>query len=276
MSYTTLDNLKGKRPRFLRDTAPAIPYKNLTLCAGVDGSGKSTFICGLVLDLLQNELRRNAKQVHLCMPEDDMESTTLPRLVAAGAKQKDLARIHFREGRPWSFPGDLGEFSAFMLNENVALAVLDPIDHLIDGVSSIRGKKSLDELALALIANRSGAAILLVGHTNKGRHKSISATLGGSRRLLAATRSRFVWGAEPRMSGDLDLPSAIECKREPANPCSVLCCIKNSLGEQWEPVLYETIPVENPFDPRRRVIVHQRVALADGSVLPYGPLAVVN
>ena len=78
---------------------------------GVEGTGKSTFICGLVVDLLQNELRRQDKRVHLCLAEDDVALVTVPRLIAAGATPKDLARIVISDGKPWWFPQDLDEFS---------------------------------------------------------------------------------------------------------------------------------------------------------------------
>ena len=55
------------------------------------------------------------------------------------------------------------------------------------------------------------------------------------------------------------------------NPCSVLCCVKNSLGPQWDPVLYEAVPVEKPGDPEHKVIVHREVELAEGRGAPIQP-----
>ena len=280
MSYTSLEKLKGTRPRFLRETAPAIPYQNLSLCCSVEGTGKSTFICGLMVDLLQNELHRSTKTIHLCTAEDDLQATTIPRLVAAGAKEKDLARIVVKDGRLWSFPSDLDEFSEFITTNDVALTVLDPIDHIIDGISSTaKGKYSLDRLDHLVKVNN--CAILLVGHVNKGNHKNIRAALGGARRLLALSRSTWVWGEEP-LGGELrgGAPGQeLEYKGDllgPMNPCSVLACVKNSLGAKWAPVLYENCPVPNPVDARHNVIVHRKVELADGAVLHYEPLSIVN
>ena len=65
-----------------------------------------------------------------------------------------------QEGAPWSFKRDLNEFSNFIATNNIALAVLDPIDHIIDGSALMpEGTRyRLDQLA-----KTAGCAIVIVG-----------------------------------------------------------------------------------------------------------------
>ncbi len=185
-----------------------------------------------------------------------------------------MARIVHKEGAPWSFKRDLNEFSNFIATNNIALAVLDPIDHIIDGISTHAGRDSLDRLDQ--LAKTAGCAIVIVGHVNKGQHRDIRSALGGSRRLLGVSRSTWVWGDEPLGGAARGPVEFKDLVAEPLNPCSVLCCVKNSFGRKWPPVLYENLSAPNPFDPKHTLLVQRPLELAGDSVLPYTKLSVVN
>jgi RecA/RadA recombinase len=261
-----LNKLKPRSARWIREDV--IPRGSLTLLAGPEGSGKTTFMLNLLIDLFRNEMPTG--NVHLCLSEDDVQEHTIPRLHAAGADRRDLARIDHDEGTPWSFPTDIDEFYNEMFDNKIRLAVLDPIDHLVDGISSYRARESLD--ALHQVAKDLDMGIVLIGHINTGGNfKTWTAGVGGARRLFGICRSAFVWGPEPEQ-GNTRPPIEIE----PEGRCFVLTQAKNTNGPKANGIempsaLYERSFGPHPLKGHRAVPFYQRIANVD-----YTPLDIIN
>jgi AAA domain len=261
-----LDQRKPRKARWIREGM--IPRRTLTLIAGAKGQGKSTFALGLTLDVLINELRRS--KVHIYMGEDDQDEQTLPRLLAMGATKKELARIDHAERR-WQFPRDTREFAQRMHKLRIKLAVLDPVDRCIPGISHTSAYETLDDLAD--VASTLDMAILLIGHTNKGGpFKSIDSALGGSRRLIGACKSVFVWGPEPEEG----TARPEEMNADPQGKCYVLSQEYSNYGPAGNGVdepsqLWERVFVEHPLAGMAPIPVYDYVGPVN-----YQPKQVVN
>jgi RecA/RadA recombinase len=264
---TPLSKLKARKSRWIREDV--IPRGSLTLIAGSEGTGKTTFLLNMIVDLMRNEMRA-AGNVHLCLAEDDRQEDTIPRLHAAGADRRMLARITHHDGHPWHFPEDLDDFYNEMFDDKIRLAVLDPIDHLIDGISTSRGRESLDELHT--IAAELDMGIVLIGHLNTGgNYKSWTQGVGGARRLFGICRSAFIWGPEPEQ-GMYRPPIEIE----PEGRCYVLTQAKNTNGPKHNGIempsgLYERRFGPSPIKGGRDIPYYDRIGDVD-----YTPLEIIN
>jgi hypothetical protein len=204
------------------------------------------------------------------MSEDSLRPVTIPRLRGIGATERELARIDYKESTPWSFPRDLGGFAQRMHELRIKLAVLDPVDRTIPGISHASSYPTLDRLHS--IAEANDMAVVLIGHTNKGGpFRSVEAGLGGSRRLLAVCRSVFVWGPEPFLG--LARP---DINAEPSGKCLVLAQEYSNYGPAANGIdgpsqLWERVFVRHPIEGERDVPVYSFVADVD-----YRPLDVLN
>jgi DNA polymerase III delta prime subunit len=261
-----LNKLKPRSTRWIREDV--IPRGSLTLLAGPEGSGKTTFMLNLLIDLFRTDMKIG--NVHLCLAEDDVQESTIPRLYAAGADRRDMARIDHDEGTPWSFPTDIDEFFNHMLDNKIRLAVLDPIDHLIDGISTYRSRESLDPLHE--VAKELDMGIVMIGHINTGGNfKTWTAGVGGARRLFGVCRSAFVWGPEPKQ-GEERPPIEVE----PDGRCFVLTQAKNTNGPKYNGIEMPSALFERRFGPHplkghRAIPFYDRIADVD-----YTPLDIIN
>src|SRR3954467_4713199 len=110
------------------------PRGAITLLVGVDGTGKSTLITTLTAEWTTGEQTGVEERVHLSLVEDDVAAVTVPRLMAAGANLDRVLLLG--RGHAWSFPRDLGEFDAYLRDNEIPIAVLDPLDHHVDDLAS--------------------------------------------------------------------------------------------------------------------------------------------
>ena len=96
--YKTADTIKPKPTCWLWDGW--IPLQAITLIAGVEGLGKSTYALHLAARLTRGQLAGEyfgkPVNVSLYTTEDDPHSIIVPRLMAAGA---DMKRVAFIEGK---------------------------------------------------------------------------------------------------------------------------------------------------------------------------------
>jgi hypothetical protein len=135
----------------------------------------------------------------LLSAEDSPEDTIHPRLVAAGA---DLARVHIvrevrgQDGRPRLFelPTDIEALEALIVQHQAVLVVIDPLTAFLS--PAIDGYRDQDVRLclgpLAAVAERTGAAILIVRHLNKSQGRAALQRGGGSIGVIAAVRTAFV------------------------------------------------------------------------------------
>jgi hypothetical protein len=193
-----------------------IPRGAVTLLDGDPGLGKSTIAIDLAARVSRGWAMPPAagpvegaepEGVLLLTAEDDLRCTVRPRLEAAGA---DMARVHsfdaVRTGdheRPPVLPFDLALVEARVKEEGIALIIVDPFAAFLD--SAIDGHRDSDVRrclhSLKLLAERTGAAILIIRHLNKLIGGPAVYRGGGSIGITAAARSALVVGRDPADAG---------------------------------------------------------------------------
>jgi hypothetical protein len=193
-----------------------IPLGKLTLLGGDPDKGKSLFTMELVRRSTTNGLmpdgsysdRAWSKGVLVVSGEDAKEDTMVPRLMAAGA---DLTLVEFLNGveftnrkggralRPLSLPDDIEQLDKAMRKHLAGLVILDPLDaflgEAVNTISNHHIRRAL--LPLAELAERSGAAILAVGHLNKTSGPAAMYRSAGSIGIIAMARSALLIAPDP-------------------------------------------------------------------------------
>ena len=187
-----------------------IPRGKITILDGDPGLGKSTVTLDVAARISTGRPMPDGTpgvsgSVLLCSYEDDAGDTIRPRLEAAGA---DLTRIHILTvdsgdecDRLVELPGDLSLLEDAIVQRNVVLVVIDPLMAALSGsVDSHRDQDVRRVLSpLSKIAERTGAAVVLVRHLNKGGGNGTSATYrgGGSIGIIGAARSGLLVARDP-------------------------------------------------------------------------------
>ena len=178
-----------------------IPKGKLTVLEGDPGVGKSTFTLDLAarvtsLGEMPDESRTEVGTVLLLSAEDGVSDTIIPRLSAAGADLESvrvLTEIQNADGEPHhpSIPDDIYAIENQILRHSVRLVIIDPINaYLSNGVNSWSDQDVRRALApLAQMADRTGAAVILVRHLNKKQGVQALYRGGGSIGIAAAARS---------------------------------------------------------------------------------------
>ncbi len=180
---------------------PYIPYGKVTVVQGDPGEGKTTFVLSLLAlltkgePLLEEEQGAEPVNVIYQTAEDGLGDTIKPRLEQAGA---DLDKV---------FVINESEESLSMTDERIMQAVektsakvvvLDPIQaYLGAGVDMHRANEIRPIFSrLSFLAEKTGCAIILIGHLNKsGGSKSAYRGIG-SIDIGAAVRSVLVIGRD--------------------------------------------------------------------------------
>ena len=143
--------------------------------------------------------------VVLLSAEDGLADTIRPRLGAAGAdtsKILSLATVPDEDGhdRLLSIPEDLALIEKGIRRVGARLVVVDPLmAFLIGDTNSHRDQDVRRALApLAGLAERTGAAVLVVRHLNKAAANNPLYRGGGSIGIIGAARMAFVVGKDPQ------------------------------------------------------------------------------
>jgi RecA-family ATPase len=143
--------------------------------------------------------------VVLLSAEDGLADTIRPRLDAAGAdtsKILALATVPDEEGhdRLLSIPEDLALIEKGIRRVEARLVVVDPLMAFLSGdTNSHRDQDVRRALApLAGLAERTGAAVLVVRHLNKAAANNPLYRGGGSIGIIGAARMAYVVGKDPQ------------------------------------------------------------------------------
>jgi len=194
-----------------------IPLGKLTVLDGDPGLGKSTITLDLGARITTgsplpgSEDRFGPTNVVLLSAEDGVADTIRPRLEAAGA---DLERVvivdHVTDtdgARPVELPTDLDRIRELVRAERAALVVVDPLMAFLTGdVNSNRDQDVRRVMhQLKLVAEKTGAAVLVLRHLNKAVNLGGSALYrgGGSIGIIGAARSGLLVAPDPDDEGDL-------------------------------------------------------------------------
>ncbi len=184
-----------------------IPAGKVTVEEGDPGLGKSTMTLDLAARISRGARMPDgtpgptAAGVVILSAEDGLADTIRPRLEAAGAdldKVVALTAILGDGERMPSLPIDLDEIEATVIEHDAALVIIDPLmAYLAADVNSHRDQDVRRTLApLSALAERTGAAVLVVRHLNKGSGPALYRG-GGSIGIIGAARAALLVAPDP-------------------------------------------------------------------------------
>jgi hypothetical protein len=205
-----------------------IPAGSLSLAAGREGTGKSSFGIWMASEItrgtLPGTLQGVPRQVVYVAVEDSWKHTIVPRLIAAGADRSRIFRaevvVDESAATTLSLPLDLAALEDAITSYGVGMVVLDPLMSMmgstIDTHRNHEVRKALDPLAG--LADRTGAVILGIAHFNKGSGTDASSLISGSGAFKDVARSILAFAVDSEDGlkvitqtknslGRLDLPS---------------------------------------------------------------------
>jgi AAA domain/Primase C terminal 1 (PriCT-1) len=178
-----------------------IPKGKLTVLDGDPGLGKSALTVDLAARVsagldLPDDTPCEAAGVVICSAEDGLADTIRPRLDAAGGdpeKVLSLATVTDEEGleRPISIPEDVPIIEEGIRRVEADLVIVDPLMAFFGGgVDTYRDQSVRRALAaLASLAERTGAAIVVIRHLTKSGGNDPIRRGGGSIGIIGAARS---------------------------------------------------------------------------------------
>ena len=180
-----------------------------TILDGDPGQGKSTVSIEWAAKVtrgipLPDGPKLPPRGVVLMSAEDDPGDTIRPRADAAGA---DVSKILVLTDRPdgglLSIPNDLPLIERELLRMDAALLVIDPLVAFLDpGVNVNKDQDVRRALApVRAMAERTGVAVLLIRHMNKGGGGNALYRGGGSIAVIGAARFGLIVGADPDIEG---------------------------------------------------------------------------
>lgn len=206
---------------------PYIPFGKITVIQGDPGDGKTTLILNIAallsrgLPMPESTDYSLPTSVLYQSAEDGAEDTLKPRLMSAGA---DCSRIAFIDESEYGLTLNDVRIENAIKETKARLLVLDPLQaYLGEGNEMNRADGVRPMLKqLAAVAERTGCAIVIVGHMNKASgSKSIYRGLG-SIDITAVARSVLLVG---RIKND--------------TPVRVMAQLKNSLAKEGTPIAFE-------------------------------------
>ena len=177
---------------------PYIPFGKLTIIQGDPGEGKTTFALRLAAACSTG---RPMPGMESLLPfnviyqsaEDGLEDTIKPRLTEAGADQERV--INIREDKRSLHLLD-SRIEKAIVQCDAKLLILDPLQGYLGERIDMNRANEIREVmkAIGQVAQRTGCAIVLVGHLNKATGMSSAYRGLGSIDFRAAARSVLVVG----------------------------------------------------------------------------------
>lgn len=205
---------------------PYIPYGKITIVQGDPGEGKTSLILKLASELSlgrcfgEDELREPINIIYQTA-EDGLADTVKPRLEDSGA---DCKRIMVIDDSEDSLSMNDVRIEAAIRTTGAKLLILDPLQaYLGDKVDMNRANETRDiTKRLGTIAEKTGCAVVLIGHMNKGSGAKAAYRGIGSIDFFAIARSVLL------------------VARVPENPnIRALAQIKNNLEKEGSTVAFE-------------------------------------
>lgn len=193
---------------------PFIAYGKMTIVQGDLGDGKSTLVLNIAAKLSRGERLEpemnidNPVNVIYQTAEDGLADTVKPRLDQAGA---DCSRISIIDESEKSLSMIDERIEKAIIAAEAGLLILDPIQAYLGGGTDMNRANEARELTKRLggIAERTGCAIVLIGHMNKGSGAKAAYRGMGSIDFFAVARSVMLVG---RIEGQPDMRAVIQIK----------------------------------------------------------------
>jgi putative DNA primase/helicase len=187
-----------------------IPRGKVTVLDGDPGLGKSTFTLDLIArvttgsPLPTGEPPGVAGSAILLSAEDGVADTIRPRLEVAGADLERVAVIdHVADPdgpRPFALPGDLPQLELAIVEHGAVLVVVDPLMAFLG--ADVKSHQDQDVRRalhpLKELAERTGAAIVVVRHLNKSGGAEAIYRGGGSIGIIGAARAGLIVAKDPQ------------------------------------------------------------------------------
>lgn len=198
---------------------PFIAYGKMSIVQGDPGDGKSTLVLNIAAKLSRGE--RLEPEMNIDKPvnviyqtaEDGLADTVKPRLEQAGA---DCSRISIIDESEKSLSMIDERIEKAIIAAEAGLLILDPIQAYLGGGTDMNRANEARELTKRLggIAERTGCAIVLIGHMNKGSGAKAAYRGMGSIDFFAVARSVMLVG---RIEGQPDMRAVIQIKNNLAS-----------------------------------------------------------
>lgn len=194
LKIISMDTVQAEEIKWL--WKPYIPFGKLTIIQGDPGEGKTTFSLWLASLLTQgkgfdeegNLVQTEPVNVVYQTAEDGLADTVKPRLIAAGA---DCSRVKVIDDSEKSLYMDDERLEKALRETKAKLLILDPLQaYLGDRVDMNRANEAREMTKkLGAMAERTGCAVILVGHMNKGSGAKAAYRGIGSIDFFAIARS---------------------------------------------------------------------------------------
>lgn len=192
-----------------------IPFGKITIIDGEPGVSKSTLTCDIAARASngdafpgENSPMTGPQRVIMLSGEDGAGDTVKPRLRSHGA---EMSHVYVWEGPSalhdgqWkkrfpSFPSCAVDLEEGVNEVEAKLVVIDPLAAFFDADIMTNNDASVRRAlaSLAGLAQRTGAAILLVRHLNKNTANNAINRGGGSIGIIGAARSAMVAANDPK------------------------------------------------------------------------------
>jgi hypothetical protein len=197
-----------------------IPRGMVTIIGGFPGVGKST----LAYDLAART-SREGHVVVIATAEDHLAAVVRPRLEAAGANL-ELVRVVLGD---ITLPANAAMFTLAVRELGAAMVMLDPLVAFIgDDVNTHRDHQVRRVLApLSELAEVTGAAVVVIVHTNKGRETEPLMRISGSIGFTGAARTVLLAADDPKDDNR-----------------RILAVVKSNLTEFPPPLAYRIVGVD--------------------------------
>ena len=223
-SYTkaTTETKPEKLPQFIlgSDIEPKairwlwegfIPLGKITLFAGNPDNGKSMSAESIVAICTNGSSFPNdspnalpPSEVMMLVGEDDLDDTTLPRLITAGA---DVRKVHLENTET-----DDADTPQLRLDRHmkliedtleaypdIKLLVIDPISNFLGEVNMVVEQETRREVLIPLkrLAKRRGIAVVMIMHLNKKSDLEAISRVGGAMAFIGVSRCCWLFQRDP-------------------------------------------------------------------------------
>ncbi|MFQ9860910.1 MAG: AAA family ATPase [Faecalibacterium prausnitzii] len=172
---------------------PYLPFGKLSVLQGNPGEGKTYFAMHLAAactngKLLPNMERMEPFNVIYQTAEDGLGDTVKPRLIEAGA---DLDRVLVIDDSEVQLTLSDERIEKAIVENNARLVIIDPIQAYLGADVDMNRANEVRPIFMRLgqVAQRTGCAILLIGHLNKAAGMQSLQRGLGSIDIAAAVRS---------------------------------------------------------------------------------------
>lgn len=193
---------------------PFIPYGKITIIQGDPGEGKTTLVLNIAAVLSKgqglDEHMKPEQPLHIIYQtaEDGLADTVKPRLEKA---QADCNNIFVIDETDVSLSMLDERIEQAILKEKAKLMILDPIQAYLGAKMDMNRANEARDMTkhLGQVAERTGCAIVLIGHMNKNAGGKVAYRGMGSIDFFAVARSVLLVG---RVKGQENRRAMIQIK----------------------------------------------------------------